>query len=156
RLRLLLEVNNTIASNLELRELLKAISANLRSLMQCDGVSVALPDDNGGQLRLRALDFPNGKGLIHEEARIVVDDDSPAALVYRTGEAISAVEGEPNWAVPRLAEAEGVKAICHVPLVSRNRKLGLLTLARLAPRPFSPHDLELLALVGNQVAIAVE
>ena len=44
RLKLLLEVNNTIVSNLELRDLLTAISSSLRSLMECDGVSVALPD----------------------------------------------------------------------------------------------------------------
>jgi formate hydrogenlyase transcriptional activator len=156
RLKLLLEVNNTLAANLELRDLLRAISASLRSLMQCDGVGVALPEDHGKQLRVYALDFPNSKGLIQEEARIVVDDDSPAAHVYRTGESISVVEGEPNWALPRLAQAEGVKSICHVALVSRSRKLGLLTLARLAPVPFSPRDLDFLTLIGNQVAIAVE
>jgi formate hydrogenlyase transcriptional activator len=61
RLKLLLELNNTIVSNLELRDLLRAISASLRSLMQCDGVGVALPDSDGGQLRVHALDFPNSK-----------------------------------------------------------------------------------------------
>src|SRR4051794_31148189 len=43
RLKLLLELNNTIASNLELRDLLRAISASLRPVMHCDGVAVALP-----------------------------------------------------------------------------------------------------------------
>src|ERR1051326_5572506 len=63
RLKALLELNNTIVSNLELRDLLTAISASLRSLMHCDGVSVALPDAaDTGYLRLYALDFPNGKG----------------------------------------------------------------------------------------------
>src|SRR5439155_17524728 len=33
---------------------------------------------------------------------------------------------------------------------------GLLSLARLAPIPFTPQDLEFLTLVANQVAIAVE
>ena len=46
RLKLLLEVNNTIVSNLELRDLLTAISASLRSVMQCDAVGVALPDSD--------------------------------------------------------------------------------------------------------------
>jgi formate hydrogenlyase transcriptional activator len=156
RLNLILDVNNTIASNLELRDLLKAISASLRSLMRCDGVSVALPEDKGKELRLYALDFPNSRGLIHEEARIVVDNNSPAGRVYRTGEPVSMVHGEPNWSVPPLAEAEGIQSICHVGLVSRRRNLGLLTLARTAPVPFSPRDLEFLTLIGNQVAIAVE
>jgi formate hydrogenlyase transcriptional activator len=46
--------------------------------------------------------------------------------------------------------------MCHIPLVSRNRTLGLLSLARLAPIPFSARDLEFLTLIANQVAIAVE
>jgi formate hydrogenlyase transcriptional activator len=156
RLKALLELNNTIASNLELHDLLKAISASLRSLMHCDGVSVALPDAaDAGQLRLYALDFPSSKGLVREDSRIRVDNDSPAARAYRTGGPVSVQRGEPNWAPP-LADAEGLNSMCHIAVVGRNRTLGLLTLARLAPLPFSARDLEFLSLIANQIAIAVE
>jgi formate hydrogenlyase transcriptional activator len=156
RLKALLELNNTIASNLELRDLLTAISASLRGLMHCDGVSVALPDvANAGQLRLYALDFPNGKGLVREDVRIRIDNQSPAARVYRTGQPVSVQRGEPDWAPP-LAEAEGLNAMCHIALTGRTRTLGLLTLARIAPLPFSTRDLEFLSLIANQIAIAVE
>jgi len=156
RLKALLELNNTIASNLELHDLLKAISASLRSLMHCDGVSVALPDAaDAGQLRLYALDFPSSKGLVREDSRIRVDNDSPAARAYRTGGPVSVQRGEPNWAPP-LSDAEGLNSMCHIAVVGRNRTLGLLTLARLAPLPFSARDLEFLSLIANQIAIAVE
>jgi formate hydrogenlyase transcriptional activator len=155
RLKLLLEINNTLISNLELRDLLRAISASLRSLMQCDGVSVALPDRDSKELRVYALDFPNSKGVIREEIQIITDDDSIAARVYRTGEPLSVMAGEPNWGSPRV-EAEGLKSLCHIPLAIRGRTLGLLSLARLSPIPFSERDLEFLSMVANQVAIAVE
>lgn len=155
RLKLLLEVNNTIVSNLELGDLLAAISASLRPVMQCDAVGVALPDSESQHLRVHALDFPNSKGVFPEEIRIAIDDDSPAARVYRTGEPVSVVAGDSGWT--RLpAEAEGVESLCHIALISRGRTLGLLSLARLAPVPFSPRDLEFLGMVANQVAIAVE
>jgi formate hydrogenlyase transcriptional activator len=155
RLKLLLEVNNAIISTLELRDLLRAISSSLRSVMQCDGVGVALPDGENAQLRFYALDFPNSKGLIRENIVIATDADSPAARVFRTGEPASIVCCGPDRLDP-LAEAEGVQSLCHIPLISRNRTLGLLSLARKAPIPFSPRDLEFLTLVANQVAIAVE
>jgi formate hydrogenlyase transcriptional activator len=155
RLKLLLEVNNTIVSNLELRDLLKAISASLRSVMQCDGVGVALPDGESQQLRFYALDFPNSKGLIREDIRIATNEDSAGARVFRAGEPESILRGESDRVDP-VAEAEGVQSMCHIPLVSRNRTLGLLSLARLAPIPFSARDLEFLTLIANQVAIAVE
>src|SRR5689334_8048106 len=44
RLQLLLDVTNRITSNLELRELLRAISTNIRGVMQCDMVAITLPD----------------------------------------------------------------------------------------------------------------
>ena len=155
RLKLLLEVNNTIVSNLELRDLLRAISASLRALMKCDGVSIALPDHESRQLQVYALDFPDGQGLIREEIRMIADDDSPAARVFRTGEPVSVMDGESNSTNPQ-AEAGGARSRCHIPLVSRNRALGLLSLARTSPVPFSPRDLEFLSLIANQVAIAVE
>lgn len=40
RLALLLDLNNSIVSNLELRDLLRDISASVRRLMQCDSVGV--------------------------------------------------------------------------------------------------------------------
>jgi formate hydrogenlyase transcriptional activator len=155
RLKLLLEVNNTIVSNLELRDLLRAISASLRSVMQCDGVGVALLDRESKQLRVYALDFPNSKGPIREDLVIAANEDSPGARVFRTGEPVSILCCESDRIDP-LAEAEGVQSLCHIPLISRNRTLGLLSLARLAPIPFSRKDLEFLTLVANQVAIAVE
>jgi formate hydrogenlyase transcriptional activator len=155
RLKLLLDVNNTIASNLELHDLLRAISASLRPVMQCDGVSVVLPDKDSGRLRVYALDFPGNKAADEEEILIAPDDDSPAARAYRTGRPQTAIAGESNWPDPR-AEAEGLQSLCHIPLAGRKGTLGLLSLARVAPLPFSPRDLEFLRLVANQAAIAVE
>src|SRR5713226_9215121 len=116
RLKLLLEVNNTIVSNLELRDLLRAISKSLRSVMQCDGVGVALPDRESKHLQVYALDFPNSKGLIREEIVIATDEDSAGARAFRTGEPVSVLCCESDRVDP-LAEAEGVQSLCHIPLI---------------------------------------
>ncbi len=151
RLKLLLELNNTLVSNLQLRDLLRAISASIRSVLHCDGVGVALPDADGKQLRFVAFDFPKHSGKIAEGKQIPIDADSQIARVFRTGEAISESEN-----IDPIIKAEGVQSLCHIPLLSRNRTLGVLGLARLEAIPFSPKDLDFLRLVGNQVAIAVE
>src|SRR6202167_570516 len=44
RLQLLLDVTNQVVSNLQLRDLLRALSGNIRRVMQCDCASLALPD----------------------------------------------------------------------------------------------------------------
>ena len=151
RLKLLLELNNTLVSNRQLVDLLKAISANIRPVMQCDGVGVALPDAERKYLRFAAFDFPQMAGKAHGDKRIPVEEDTQIARVFRTGEALSdAADMDP------IAKAEGVQSLCHIPLMSRSRTLGVLSLARLAPIAFSQRDLEFLRLVANQVAVAVE
>lgn len=61
RLQLLLDVNNSVAAKLELRDLLLAISANVRRVMHADSVGVALPDPaSGGRLRGYAYESPEG------------------------------------------------------------------------------------------------
>src|SRR5258705_464481 len=67
RLKLLLDLNNSIVSKLDLRDLLRDISASLRRLMQCDAVGITLPDQETDELKLFALDFPGAKGFLREE-----------------------------------------------------------------------------------------
>src|SRR5580692_9809124 len=67
QLQLLLNLTNRITSNLELRDLLRAIVANIREVIHADAVTVALPDAASGKFRVFALDFPHGKGVVKEE-----------------------------------------------------------------------------------------
>src|ERR1700682_2416286 len=67
RLKLLLDMTNTLVSNLEPRDLLRAISASIRQDMHCDLVGVWLPDSKRRQLRQLAQDFPESKGFSKED-----------------------------------------------------------------------------------------
>jgi formate hydrogenlyase transcriptional activator len=156
RLKLLLDLNNTIISNLDLRDLLRAISATVRNVMRCDSVGVALPDAIDRRLRIHAVDFPEGRGLIREEGN-VSGSEAPTGQVFRSGEPVSLdsralASLDPNV----LAVAEGFQALCDVPLVSRNRILGVLCLGRLRDNPFTADEVEFVRQVAGQVAIAVE
>src|ERR1700678_4786373 len=66
RLKLLLDMTNTLVSNLEPRDLLRAISVSIRQDMHCDVVGVWLPDPERRQLRQLVMDFPAGKGGVGE------------------------------------------------------------------------------------------
>jgi formate hydrogenlyase transcriptional activator len=156
RLKLLLDLNNAIISNLELRDLLRAISASVRHVMKCDSVGVALPDPNDQRLRIHAVDFPEGRGLIREEGKVPAAE-GPTNRVFRIGEPI-ALDARALAAldVSNLAVAEGFQALCDVPLVSRNRTLGVLCLGRLRDNPFTGDEIDFVRQVAAQVAIAVE
>jgi formate hydrogenlyase transcriptional activator len=152
RLRLLLDLTNRVVSNLDLRELLREVSASIRRVMHSDGVGVSLPDPETGQLRLYALDFPTGKGIIHEG--MGADPTNSVARVFATGQPIN-MTLEDIERDGKLA-GEGAKSLCRLPLISRNRVLGVISLGTHREHAFSDDDIAFLGEVSKQVAIAVE
>jgi len=158
RLRLLLEVNNALVSTLDLHQLLTAISACLRRVMNHDYASLGLYEPAAQHVRLQALDFPQSKGLLHEEMVFPLEG-TPSGEVISTRKPLI-VSGanldryEPS--VSRLFIAEGLHSGCIVPLITANRTLGTLSLSSRRPGAFTQEDVDLLMRVANQVAIAIE
>ncbi|HEY7616903.1 MAG TPA: sigma 54-interacting transcriptional regulator, partial [Terriglobales bacterium] len=56
----------------------------------------------------------------------------------------------------QAASAEGVTSGCLLPLISRDRTLGVLALGRRDDNTFDEDEVEFLCQIANQVAIAVE
>jgi len=156
RLQLLLDVTNQVVSNLQLRDLLGAISSSVRRVMQCDLVSVCFPDSEMKRLQTFVIDFPDSKGLIREE--LISIEGSLGGFVFRTGKpwAGNATDLLQSGLKNDPAIAEGLKTGCVLPLISRNGVLGVLALGRREDHPFSRVDIGFLTQVANQVAIAVE
>src|SRR5580693_1783742 len=157
QLKLLLDLTNSVVSTLDLRELLRSVSGNLRRAMSCDLAGVGVPDpENKESLRLYALDFPDSKGFVKEEILIPIEG-TPPGTVFRSGEPIagmirdlcSLISGSPPI-------AEGLKTGCVLPLVSRGRTHGVLLLGRRDEKSFSREEMEFLMQVAGQVAIALE
>src|SRR3984957_20182185 len=158
RLRLLLDVTNQVVSNLELRDLLRAISQDVRRVMQCDYAGLSLPDTENKQLRLYALDFPESKGFLQEELVYSIEG-SPSGTAFRTMKPLalqSPFTGWLHYPIVQRAVREGLKSFCFLPLISRNRAIGVLVLGRLRDDAFREGDIIFLSQVANQIALAVE
>src|ERR1700747_1085151 len=157
RFELLLNLTTRITSSLDLREVLRAIAANIREVIHADAVTVALPDAASGKFRGFAVDFPQGKGSIKEELLV-----TPRAEVKRAIDSLKPVvfdarnrdELEPG--PYELAAAEGLKAACNIPLVNHGRALGILSILRTTETPFTSEDVDFLSRASGPIAIAVE
>jgi len=157
RLELLLNLTNRITSTLELRELLRAISANIREVMGGDAVGISLPGTEPGTFKLYALDFPGSKGFAKEELVITPAKDDPGKRAFDTLQpVISTIEEHTGTKAQEIAIAEGVKQYCFIPLVNRGRALGNMAIARVTESPFTPEDVEFLGQAAGQIAIAIE
>jgi len=158
RLGLLLEVNNTVVSVLDLHELLKAVSDSLHRLMPHEYASLSLYDAESQTLQIHALDFPVSKGLIQEGLTIPVEG-SPTGRAIQTRQPVSINRNDIEQFGSDIAQrilAEGLKSAICLPLIAHGRPLGTIVVASLKEDQFPEKDAALLRPVANQIAIAVE
>jgi formate hydrogenlyase transcriptional activator len=160
RLQLLLNLTSRITSNLDLREVLRAISGNFREVMRCDGAGIWLPSEQVGTFMLYAFDAPVSKGFAKEEVIITLSEDDPARRAFETMQPMVVTVDEIGWPGGgegyRLAAAEGVKSACFIPLVNRGRALGDLMIVRVTEGTFTAEDVDFLSQAAGQIAIAIE
>ncbi|HKW33081.1 MAG TPA: sigma 54-interacting transcriptional regulator [Candidatus Acidoferrum sp.] len=157
RFRVLLEVNNVLITSRELPELFPGIVSCLERVIHHDYTSLALLDATR-TLRIYAFYFPANQNIFKPDT-IVPLENTPSGRAITTGLPCLARSSEldafPSEVV-RILRAEGMQAVCSVPLVHRDRTFGTLNLASRRLDTFTPADVELLQPVGAQIAIAVE
>src|SRR5438128_4537674 len=151
QLQLLLNLTNRITSNLELRDLLRAVAANIREVIHAEGVTVSLQDAASEKLRVFAIDFPHGKGVLKEEVLV-----RPSTAVKKALETLTPVVSHTCDGHEDIVVAEGLRAYCAIPLVNRGRALGILSILRTTEAPFSQEDMNFLSRASGQIAIAIE
>src|SRR6202171_1181836 len=157
RLKLLLDMTNALVSNLECRDVLRAVSASIRKVMHCDAVGVWVPDSEQVHLRQLAMDFPESKGFFREDWQLPVEG-SELGRVFKTGEPLvvrTRAGSMSDWSTP-MVRAEALESGCALPLISRNRTVGVLTLASRVENSVSREDVDFLLRAAGQVAIAIE
>src|SRR6266566_612994 len=154
RVGLLLELTNHVVSNLEFRDVLRAVVASTRRVMGCDGVGICLPDAGNKYLKVYAIDFPRSDESVHEESLVPIDEDV-AGTVFRTGKLwCGSIQEARRLGMKYTLHAE-VGTLCILPLVSRGRVLGTFGVVKYQENAFAG-DCAFLSQIANQVAVAVE
>jgi signal transduction histidine kinase len=153
RLRRLQALTDAALAHLELEDLLAALLARTQEALEVDTCAVLLLDEDRHELVRRAavgieeevergVRIPVGRGFagrVAAEGRPVVIDD------VAQGDVVN----------PILRE-KGLKSLLGVPLVVRDEVLGVLHVGSLVPRRFGAADVELLQLVADRAAVAIE
>ena len=158
RVQLLLEVNNAIASALDLPSLFRAVSACLRQVFRHDYAVMGLYNEQEDILRVHLLDKGDDIDILRE-GQIATLVDTPVGLAIRTKQVV--VTG-PDYLsefpaeVVQRAVSQGIRANCSAPLLRNNRVIGAMSIASKTECAFTQEDGELFMQIAGQVAIAVE
>jgi len=154
----LLEINNAVVSNLDLRELVDSITECLRQLVRHDYAVLYLHQPETNDLVAHALSADRSIDKFERGLHLPIEN-SPSGLAFTTRKmVITNVEDLDRYSadVAKMVHSAGIQSACSLPLVSRTRALGVLTLMSYTDGNFSNVSAELLEQVAGQIAIALD
>jgi formate hydrogenlyase transcriptional activator len=157
RIRILLEVNNTIINKLNQDDLLRAVCTALQGVLPFNRSAITLYVPERDALRIFAQNddhpfefFSVGRELDRKDSHAGWAFDHQRPLIRRN------LETEWESSAERLLAEQGVRSICVAPLIAAGKSIGSLNLASNKANQYSNVDGELLQAIANQVALAVE
>jgi signal transduction histidine kinase len=153
RLEQIQSVTDATISALELDDLLAELLVRIRSILAVDTVAVLLVDADGKDLVARAA--VGIEEEVEQGVRIPVGRGFAGRVAAAKTPVFLPDVDHADVLNPILHE-KGIKSLLGVPLVARDEVIGVLHVGSLTPRMFSRDDTELLQLVAERAALAIE
>src|SRR3954471_8512722 len=139
----------------EFRALIEGFVDSIGRALHCDCAYIALLDPEDSQiLREFATQCPHSDRRAQQLPLISREEARWLSRVVELGQSVTFV-GLESESRP-VAGVTGFKAQCHLPLVNRGRRLGVLTLACFAENVFQETEISFLENVAAQIAIVIE
>jgi formate hydrogenlyase transcriptional activator len=159
QLDLLLDVTNAVVTQLDTRELFRAVAPAIRRCCSADVASLSLYDPEANVLRHHVCDAPEAFRACPEASGMPESstlDGSATGYVFKTGEPrVFTFDDLAQFPESAFLRERGIRSAIAVPLVTPQGKLGTLNLGAFADNAFSPSHFPLLTRVAGQIAIAV-
>jgi two-component system NtrC family sensor kinase len=158
------EIRQAIGSTLDLMQVLKLVARKTAQACGVERCSLMLLDEQGKTLVPMMSQFASGEHderlwrLFRQKSLAEKVDDLPViARVIRQGKT-SVLSGESISRLPAAwAEQFGVKSVLLVPLIARDKIIGLMALDYTKENSkFSTEQMQLATAIGSQVSMAIE
>lgn len=159
RAQTLLEINNAITTTLDLDELIHGTSRCLRDYFQHDFAGVSLHDEETDQLMVHSID------LAQPDKYLVAGNFFPiegtlTGRAFKSRKPVVTNRFDPSQTTWPLAkkfyDEHGLRSMAFIPMIWRERTVGVLNLGSRRENAFSDSNVELLTHIAGQIAIAFQ
>lgn len=147
------DIGRSLAAVLDVNPLLHRIISVTTDILGCAVGYVVLSSENGSDLRLVASRGLSPSQIANFSLKV---GQGSVGKVIQTGEAriTNHIQGDPR---AREVDFEHIESLMCIPLKSRGRVIGALSLAnKLEPGGFTETDLNLVTTFASQAAVAID
>jgi sigma-B regulation protein RsbU (phosphoserine phosphatase) len=147
----LLEVADAVNTTLDLNTLLQRVAEMLKRVMDYEVFAILLLNEKTQELRIR---FQVGHPPdVAERIHIKVGQGvTGKAVESREPVLVNDVRSEENF----INSAPGVRSELAVPLIAKNKVIGVLDVEAAQPGAFNDEHVRLLTLFGSRIAVGIE
>lgn len=148
------KISKAITSDLYLEDVLKLIVTLTANVMHAKICSLWLLDEKN-ELKIRATQAMSKEYLKERSLKL---GEGIVGLVAKERKPliIEDVRKEPKYKEKTLAKKEGLVSMVSVPMMVKNKVIGVMNLYTTEPYKFTKSDVALLTTVANQAAVAIE
>jgi signal transduction histidine kinase len=152
RLRRLQLVTDAALSHLRLDDLLQALLERTREVLEVDECTILVVDDETNELRPRAV---LGLGGIDPKVRIPLGAGFAGRVAAERRQIVLHDTAHADIVNPVL-RGSGIASLLGGPLIVNGRVIGVIHVGAFVHREFSNEERELLRLVADRAALAIE
>lgn len=148
------EVSSIVSSSLNLNEVLERILSQLARVVKYDSAAIQLITGNRRRI-IAGRGFPNPKDVIGKTFP-TSDYDEPGMMAINARQPLVYGNITDIYSHFRDPVPELIKSWMGVPLIARDKAIGLISIDNSEPNAYSDEDVQLAVAFANQAAIAIE
>ncbi len=154
-IKALYDIDRVVSKSLDLEEILKSALAKALEVTETEAGGIHLLEEDGNTLNLKAH-----LGLSTELVQVfskIKMGQGLSWMAVKSGKPVTMDNSQylsPELLSPLIKD--GIVSGASVPLMTKDKIVGVMTLASRKQRSFSKDDLDLLASIGSQIGVAIE
>ncbi|WP_447873643.1 formate hydrogenlyase transcriptional activator FlhA [Serratia fonticola] len=158
--RILVDVTNAVLSKLDLDDVMGEISEKIHHFFNSDAISIVLRSNHADQLTIYSTHYLNNNTAERQQYNVALAG-TLTERVMRSGEMLllnlKNAEQLSGYERRLFDISQGrIEALCVLPLIFGQKKLGVLKLAQCQADGFNAANLRVLQQIAERIAIAVD
>ena len=149
------KLSSSIVSDSYLAEILNLIVTMTAQMMNSKICSLMLYDDKTKELRIAATQSLSDE---YRKKPAIKVGESLSGKALQSKKAVTSIDvtKEPGYTYPEIAVREGLKSMAAVPMLIKDKPVGVINCYTTKEYQFTPEEIDILQMIANQAAIAIE